>query len=97
MEKVTGMSVSWKTGNESYLVPISRNKTKIETREITRGVSLMLESRLTITDLNDTDVGLYFCVANLKVNTSSGNTARSRDLFRRVVELKAGKMKHYLG
>ncbi|XP_066934591.1 uncharacterized protein [Clytia hemisphaerica] len=86
-ENIKNLTISWKKGNASNMEDLSDNQTKIETRQETRGRSLLLSSRLTIHDLQVDNVGSYFCVADLHVATKRGNKVNSRNIFHEEIKL----------
>ena len=90
MENITNMTISWKKGNSSNMEALSNNQTKIETRQETRGRSLLLSSRLTILDLQPRNVGSYFCVADLHVVTKRRHSVNSGNIFHEEIQLTKG-------
>ena len=85
------MTVYWKTGNDTHLVPISQNKrAKMEFRREIKGVSLLLQTRLTLHDLDEDSVGSYFCVGDVQVKTARETTISSGTYFNKEIELRKG-------
>lgn len=91
-DKVSNMTVYWKTGNNTHLVPIPQQikRAKIEFRREMKGVSLLLQTRLTLHDLDEDSVGSYFCVGDVQVMTARNTFVTSGTLMNKVVELQKG-------
>ena len=86
------MTMSWKTGNETHLVPIPQSKrAKMEYRSEMKSVSLLMASRLTLHDLDEESVGNYFCIGDMHVKTARGSIVKSGDLFYKKIELEKGE------
>ena len=87
------MTVYWKTGNDTHLVPIPQQskRAKMEFKREMKGVSLLLQTRLTLHDLDEDSVGSYFCVGDVQVRTARNTIVSSGTLMNKEIELQKGE------